>query len=357
MKKPIRIDPSWLEDQATREEALGIAEDRFMSRKKHRDKWFTALQTCDKAILECGDGAASLFYFYTFMMPDYPIVVGMYSPGPATDVYHSLYYTVDWDRIDTIVLPINASPTVQLQNYFLQAYGFNTAQKEFSNGIPFIPAYGATLLNLTTAQVYELVKEYYVSFDDPDKVGSSYLAAFNKSEDSWPQLEGMHTDYIANLGVFVPNDYNVNPVLTDLVKPHIGAAFQEWVNSFVVLDKKTFGSLEGIGAADALEAWDPIIDSAGMIPFAGPIIGVAGNAAQGAWRAQNITQNRMFWPRLYAFGRNKDMPILDYSTLCAIRNEYDRSANVSGARAPIIDPPRSDLYYDIINKLKQADYI
>jgi len=170
-------------------ELLGLTQDRLFSRQEHRNQWFAALLECKKYVLYTYDGVAGEYYFYTFMMPDFPMVVAAYSPaGP--DYYNVLYYSIDWYAVEQIDLPINPSPSAALREYFLQAYGFNTHQKESTFGYPFVTAYGAPFLNLSPQQLYEHVKEYYVSFDKPKYVGgvSSYQAAYEKHSSAWSAL-------------------------------------------------------------------------------------------------------------------------------------------------------------------------
>jgi len=351
-------------DSVSPDEAFAIEEDKLFGRQEHRNAFYNDVLQCQKAIVQVYAAGVDVKHF--FFLTEFPIMVAT-QDGAGAVVAHQMYYSVDWNMVPLFRVPYDGDKVSTLskwlaQNYADYTYRLRVVFRRSALGVnlaePYIDVSTTTnggFGGLTIDQIYEVFKE---EFPYTKQSGNRYSEAFTKSEDTWPELEGLHTDYIANLGVFVPTDYKVNAVLTDLVKPHIRGKYPEYVNSFVVLDKMTFGSLEGIGAADTMGVvGGPIGAAASYIPFVGPAIGAMSGLLQGLWTQQNITQNRMFWPRLYAFGRNPEKPIVPYSLIVGIRTEYDYRANVSGAKAPIIDPPRKDLLDDAIAKLEAIGYI
>lgn len=326
---------------------LGLSQDQLQNKAEHRSKWFDWLVECEKLKIVCQTAAGAIYIYYTFMMPDMPIIVFEYSQTHGVANYCSLRYSCDLEtKAEEIVLPISATIAEGLEDYLYQTYQYNFNVKKVHHvegDYPYVGAFLTSVKSLSPAQIYDLFKEYYVSFDKPNL--GNYLASF--SETSWPELRGLNTQYIDNIGVFVPTNYKINDFMTQYARGLVEKKLPNLGGTFVCLDKASVGSPQGIAVGQNL------IPAAEHIPYIGPLFSVVADS----WRYANQYSEGIVWPRLFAFGRNPDVPIPTYKEMQQIANEYRKlTINDAPNRVPYAAPPQA-LFNDAIKQLQEAAYI
>jgi len=170
----------------------------------------------------------------------------------------------------------------------------------------------------------------------------------NRSEAAWPQLPGFNTQYLDNVGIFVPVNYVVDQNLTYLVRQAAAQSGQftpDALSKFAVLRKGGYGNLQDYQTREVAGMLG------GSVPFVGQYIRLGTTLAD----YSNVTQANMFWPCVYAFGRN-DVGYGTYESVAPIHQWYYSNIQTSG-KGPTILNVDGNLFATLMALLLSKGYV
>lgn len=335
-------------ESLSQEEAWGLAQDRLFNRHEHRTAWYEAMHQCEKLIIDIPDSVIStdIYRIFMYMMPDFPIRIAyqlVRAGAVVSDSYSVLYSASIFSDVEILQLPLDTDEDVTLRNYLIRRY-FNSTEIRYFPGagarnLPCLTLELAAYRSLTMDQVYENFKEYWPSLGGKVKGGNKrYVQGFQDSAwsaASWPEVEGIATRYLDNVGLFLPDyceiDYNLSHSLGKAVVGCILTRPPDSEAEAALFNLRSFQSLmEFLFAGTASSAG---YQSGSQRQTYNTMQGKAISGQRGAGAAQGgvdtykfIVQDiekwlgrvRICFPRIRAFGR-QETPVT-YS-------EYERALN------------------------------
>lgn len=357
-------NPSTYNQKSLREYVV----DSLHERVNRYSRFCDALVNCDKVKVRMSLDETSFIYQFFFMMPGMPILVANGTTDPPGTIYAPLYYSVDWSALAYYELPYNGStPDTDeqwLRNYYHQQ-GYRISKRFMSaTGMAFahlIMGYDSrTSLTMTIRELYstfgacfDLDGEQPAGWRDAPEVMESL------SETTWPELQGYNTQYIDNIGIFVPSGYVVNDALTQAViaeaerlagdpshnMPPTKRQY-EILQRCAVLDRAVnFNNVQDFGNLQAVDMYENV-----------PVVGMALNFGEAIWNWNNKETKRMFWPRAYAFGRNNKLAVFSYDEVVEMHDWYYNSVQTK-LHGPVILRPDKGKLERMMSLLTDKGYI
>lgn len=332
--------------------------DYLQDRLAAMDAFIEDLINCEKVILHLDTQDGNVWDFYVFLLSCKPAIVRNY----LNDVLNQdggLSASVNWDNVEVVTIPFDTDGDTSLMKYFLQSY--SDKHKRLSFVMPPLLIY-STLVSGNARDIWNLYGEihgfYYNIGKNKDKkrisVTQADVDSSAWSESNWPEIEGLATRYIDNVGVYLPDNLDVDFNLSHtLGRNLVACSIIRPSNS--TLEAKQFDN----------NTWNTIIDffmgGAGHIPNKG-----AAGPAQGIINTVNLFRGqierayqavRVIYPRLRAFGRQTD-PIPTYAQYeAAIKPKFWNFSTMNKAGDVIlVDMNAYHTYKKIVVKLTSKQF-
>lgn len=201
---------------------------------------------------------------------------------------------------------------------------------------------------------YERMPEDSNLYHAPPPEADNQDEEVSKSEAYFPRLPGFHVDYIDSLGIFTPNNFNANAIVSGyfeefLYEKNAPSDILDIFQRSVILERGIVANnLRDIQNANY---WKMSSQLVGAVPIIGGMLGTFNSQAATAY---TLADKFKFWPRLYAFGRQYQ-PAPTPAEMSRLYNWY-RKTNNNGEYPDIYEMDQVK-FGQLVDLLLEREYI